>query len=425
MSSRSVVVGVLLFACGPTAPHHHPDEIVDGGPDGPSPTVTLTVSAAGRPVVGTTVYFQNADSSLVAQTTTDATGTAGAVMTASGGYVTAVLPGRGEADQLATLSDVQLGDHLAIALAPQPDGPIEIQLVAPVDPGAGSYAVMSTCGSAGISAGVPSSVRLACGPGVADFIVTSYTSDGEPLHAFYQANVAVSPGATVTLSGSYAPLGRSTFIYTGIPAGAAFVANEQDLATPHGVMDTAFGSDLPANGAVTIAFDMPQTTATAITVTSLMPQAAATFHSVIDWAPYTPSYTLDLGSALLREYTTAPAYTFATRTIDWTEAAMGVAPDYVIAELHAYSVGPRGHNWYWTAAAAHATTSIALPALPPTPYDYDPGHADHVEVTRLLGIHAAGGYAAVRTHPPLFGVRDLVTGPSGRVLVEDIYPPTL
>src|SRR5689334_14899213 len=92
---RSLVVGlVLVAACGDDPVHHLPDAPPppDAAPDGPvSGVVSLTVTLDGAPQMGVRVIFQNADSSLVMSTTTDATGTAMATMVA-GGYVTALDP---------------------------------------------------------------------------------------------------------------------------------------------------------------------------------------------------------------------------------------------------------------------------------------------------------------------------------------------
>jgi len=86
-----------LIACGDDGVRHTPDAAphdgptADTGPDAPALPVTLTVTVDGAPQGGVKVYFLNADSSVVLNTVTDATGTASAVM-AAGGSVTALFP---------------------------------------------------------------------------------------------------------------------------------------------------------------------------------------------------------------------------------------------------------------------------------------------------------------------------------------------
>src|SRR5712671_11474 len=92
---RAFVVGLLLAACGGDPIHHLADAPPPPDappPDGPvSGVVTLTVTLNGNPQTGVRVLFQNADSSLVASATTDASGVAMATMVA-GGSVTAINP---------------------------------------------------------------------------------------------------------------------------------------------------------------------------------------------------------------------------------------------------------------------------------------------------------------------------------------------
>src|SRR4051812_16039965 len=89
----------LVTACGDDGVRHTPDAAPHDGPitnsdapgDATALPVSITTTAGNAPVAGVHVYFLNADSSVALATTTDANGTASAVM-AAGGSVTAIVP---------------------------------------------------------------------------------------------------------------------------------------------------------------------------------------------------------------------------------------------------------------------------------------------------------------------------------------------
>jgi hypothetical protein len=85
---------MLLAACGDDDPVRHLDGgVIDSSMiDAPmNQPVTLTVTSDGAPQVGVKVYFQGADSSVISNAMTDASGVASALMP-GGGFVTAVDP---------------------------------------------------------------------------------------------------------------------------------------------------------------------------------------------------------------------------------------------------------------------------------------------------------------------------------------------
>src|SRR5438105_2298725 len=98
MTAR-LALALVLFAAACGSAHHTVDANRDTstdtlGPatgDAPTGAVTLTVTSSNQPAANVSVYFQNADSSLVLAATTDAHGTVGAML-ATGGFVTAIEP---------------------------------------------------------------------------------------------------------------------------------------------------------------------------------------------------------------------------------------------------------------------------------------------------------------------------------------------
>src|SRR5262245_56512944 len=100
MIGRALGLASLLAACShhPPFPNGAPDagsaDALPTTPDAAPSAVTMTVTLRGATVPGTAVYFQNADSSLVLAATSDANGTASAML-AAGGYVTVIEPDDG------------------------------------------------------------------------------------------------------------------------------------------------------------------------------------------------------------------------------------------------------------------------------------------------------------------------------------------
>src|SRR5262245_25587661 len=109
---------VLVAGCGDGK--HNPDAAADMTvmPDAATGPVTLTITKEGLPVAGVHVYFQNSNSTLVADATTDAAGHASADM-AAGGFVTAINPfdtvqAPTSDDDLRTFAGVKPGDQLVL-----------------------------------------------------------------------------------------------------------------------------------------------------------------------------------------------------------------------------------------------------------------------------------------------------------------------
>src|SRR6266850_7919223 len=124
MTARRFALAGLVAACGGG---HTP--FPNGVPDGPPPdtlpqstgdamvnAVTIAVTDVGMPVANASVYFQNPDSSLVSGLTTDAHGTASALV-ADDGFVTVIEPGDASGiSKLVTFAGTRPGDVLHLDL---------------------------------------------------------------------------------------------------------------------------------------------------------------------------------------------------------------------------------------------------------------------------------------------------------------------
>src|SRR5438067_10053739 len=99
MLGRAWLVVVLVSACGGGhAPFPNgspdalpPDTLPPMTADAMPTSVTIAVTLNGMPVSNVPAYFQAADSTLAGAATTDAQGTAGAIL-ATGGFVTVIEP---------------------------------------------------------------------------------------------------------------------------------------------------------------------------------------------------------------------------------------------------------------------------------------------------------------------------------------------
>src|SRR5580692_5782490 len=127
MLARISLIVITLAGCGSDGVRHLADAPFGDddaslfSPDGPTALVSLTVTIAGAPDPGITVYFESFDQTIMSTAMTDATGTAtGAV--GDIGYVTMAIPAppvvvAATTDRLVTWSGVLGGDHLLFDVA--------------------------------------------------------------------------------------------------------------------------------------------------------------------------------------------------------------------------------------------------------------------------------------------------------------------
>jgi hypothetical protein len=424
---------LLLATCSDDKVHHLADapNNPDAPPDGPSTgVVTLTVTVAGVPNPNVTVYFQNADSSLVSATQTDASGVASATMQA-GGYVTAIKPDvlNGAAfglltDSVATFAGVKPGDFLTLATPVLPALPFTI--TTPLDSGASTYFLWTSCGQQDISAAgsgsgtVPVAVNLAgCGDGTVDMLVETRDGTG-PLHGLFQT-VVVTPNQQVNLTNNYMGLVTSTFAYTSVPAAISSLGIVQALATTRGQLNVETGQATVTTGAANASFLQQNVTgATAITTSSPIGTPGFGNPHVVEWGPYAAAYTLDLANVLLGDWTTQPTFDVPTHAVTWGESA-GATPDLGLVEVDAFRGSP-ALAWRWRIAAPRTGTTIVYPVLPAPSDIYNVTAGDSPGINTMITAAVPGGYDAVRAHilSAQNGVLSLVVGATGRIVFEDL-----
>ncbi|HEX7839877.1 MAG TPA: hypothetical protein VF469_20515 [Kofleriaceae bacterium] len=457
MHRFSIAVCLALVACGGGDDQngHLADAplLIDGpNPDAPvqpAPPVTLTITSNGMPVPGVTVYFVNADDSLAAAAQTDAAGTASARI-ADGGSVTAVNPFPApvvaaavrNGDDLRTFVGVKPGDHLVLTGA-LPS--VSFTLNAKAVSGAAEYLVLTSCGSASIPVATGSSgsgpdptgsvTLFGCG-GTADMLVIARNSDFVPMSALYHAGAPLTEGGTVDLTGdAYQPVADLGLGYTNVSPNTGSVSLAYALGTGRGVFAPLFNDSAGPVGGTAMFAEQAPSFAGAIGVidTSLRLNSE---HHVIDWAPYTASYMLDLTSLLLPDMIATPSFNPTTQRVSWTEDVVGAAPDLTTAALRVTREVPF-RSWHWELAAPYTPGEIKLPRLPTDVFDWTPTINDAVIVEHVMNAKLPGRYDAVRAHmldiedkldAPGLGVgeqnhADFVAGASGRVALVQFFEP--
>lgn len=437
MKTCSLLI-LALVACGDDGARQLPDApLIDAAADPDAPTsgvVSLTITGQGTPVEGVDVYFQNADSSLVAKVTTDATGVASATME-PGGFVTAVDPyvtqrGIAFAD-LRTFAAVKPGDELLLQQG-SASTPITLTFVLPTDDGlTAEYDVNTTCGSQTFvsqgSGTMPGGVGSYSGCGTTlDVLVVARDPQGTPTSWLYQAGVAVTDGGTIDLTAStYQAIVETSFVFQNGPAAASFVELSNALISPRGVVSSlSRSSDLTA-GAGTVNVSRAQPAGTTSVTTAMFQDTSGTpvgQHAVLAWSPTAATHTIDLAGALLPEYSQAPAVAAATHTIAWTSTGT-TQPDFVISRIEAIRESPL-LGWRWQMVAPYTGTSVALPVLPTDLAAYNYVATDLITFDDLITAKVPGGYDAVRARLlALDGPEGLVTGASGQIVIQQLNRP--
>jgi hypothetical protein len=427
-----------LTACGDDGVRHTPDAAPHDGPrdsaiDGALDPVTVTAMRDGAPASGVHVYFQDADSTVVLATTTDANGTASAVM-APGGYVTAVDPfavpllGAPRSNELATYVGVKPGDHLVLS-----NGDIETAITVTVtavpDPAGAATYLYSSCLPGGtqltglslVAVPVARTVTLSDCGATAGFLLVSRDQNNQVLNTAFVADVPVVDQGTVDLSAAtWVAADPKTWTFTNEPALTALDVQD-DLVDAQGtVFSTSFETPSDAQDP-TMTIPVPAFAgATEIISTTIF---TASIHGLVDWGPYTSTYSVDVGARMLADFTSAPTYDPAAHTVSITEAATGGVADFISTVIHAERASD-GRQWDWNIAAPHATT-ITLPALPTDVYDFNIAATDAVDVELWGAAKVPGGYDAVRPHVfTSSGGQELVTelGANGSIALVQYLP---
>ena len=385
--------------------------------------IALTITKEGAARAGVHVYFQHADSTLVADTLTDDTGVATARM-AAGGFVTALAP-FGAADDLRTFAGVQPGDQLVL------DQPlitsISVTVTAPLSANAAvaHYFAYTPCHDAYLetsitpASGNPSGVVRLDGCGTTtDFLILATNINFGVLQFIYAKDVAVADGAAVDLTTrSYTSTALRNLTYASLPSAHTNFAIYDWIVSPAG----RFPYLLTGTSTGSVAMPLP-TFSGAKDILRATAAGMYSMYSVVDWGPYTPLFATNVAARVLPAFASRPAVDTGAHAVTWTEAAGGVAPDFVTTGVSSCRAAD-GRCWNWLEVAPRTGTSVAMPVLPVTGYDYNISAADAATVFDLVTATFPGGYDAVRAHlMQATRPTSLITGGSGSLAYEELAP---
>ena len=409
LHSMRIFFGLALVAAACTGSINSGGTSGGGGDDDgttpPPPTnaVQIVVKDGTAPQAGIDVLFQNSDGSVVLETTTDATGTATATMTAGNVTVARTFPagsagGTQRDPEIYTYVGVAAGDRLVLG-NPTDDTGVPAAINVTVPSGAqGTVNITSACGTGqGTAPLVPMTVA-GC-PASVMFFVVDGNQESVVATAPYSSNVDLS---TDTLEGTLS----TTFSSTDLTPDMSSV----NLETY--VMDGTH--ELYASGSKRVD-TTPQTVnvpnlqgVDELVVATITSTDGTQMVSSRQMYAATPQ-TVD-ASANLLPYVSAPTY--KSTGVTWTETGTGTA-DFIVSAL---TVTPKSSVTKYTRyiIAPYATMTLAIPTLAGADAMYNPGTMDSINGTVGLGA-VTGGYAAAR--PFAFTTPRIVDGaPMGGTL---------
>ncbi len=427
---RLVLVVLCVAACGDDSGVRHLDAHMADSPlpppDGPNPDAPpqpvklIVTTAGGVPNPGVKVYFQNADSSVVASMTTDVTGAASAVM-AAGGYVTAINPYAlalfgGVTDDVETFAGVKPGDVLRLDQA-SPSVGITVNITAPPDAAAGvvSYLIYASClpngatllnapnGSGAVNA--TGQIILSGCNGTADIMIVTTDDANNPLDYIYAPATAVVDQTSLDFTASaYTAATARAFTYTDTPVVDDSLVVQDTLVTSRGaVFEQNTSQGISAGPPINFTLQMPAFTgAFDVLSTEESVGGVLSTRNILDWAPYAATYTLDYQAHLVPDITDFPVLDTSTHTLSWPEAGGTLPAQLVVVNAGVFRQADV-KSWNWNIAAPH-DTKVMFPNLPTDVYDYNVAQADSFSVFTMVSANVPGGYDAARP-------RILETGP--------------
>lgn len=435
---------MVLFACGGpgSSPPWQGGSRADAAVDAldPASAVTVTVMLDHVPQPDVMVYFQSSYLGPWTELRTDANGSAIAAAEAmfyDEAAVTVVNPfGQLDAttDELLTYNGVKPGDHIAVTRASKPPSAVSFTLTAPADsPAAKRYLLHTNCGAATLlidssSAQVGGPVTLqGCGTTV-DMLVESLDDAGHSLSWLYQADVAVSDGGSVKVTGAYQTSRSKTFSYHTSAYNRPQLEIRARLLTAKGIVYESPALVLPVsymNEYPSLTVALPSLPGAVVVTETVYRSGDYGLEHTVDWGPDTTSYMLDLEplGSLLEEYLSRP--TLNGFGIGYTFSGGALRADYMRARLSVTRPGDRGWEWHFVSPpATYGGGSQPWPRIPSDIHPYNVRVGDVWSVPEATLVHVPGGYDAVRADSlSVASPLGQLTGPSGRLVYETVLPP--
>ncbi|MFN0245982.1 MAG: hypothetical protein ACKV2T_03675 [Kofleriaceae bacterium] len=451
MRASRVIVCLLsggvaaIVACGddgganklPDAPPGGSDGAMPDAPDTPA-AARLTITRDGSGVEGVNVYFQNADSSLVAKVPTDVNGIAEAVV-APNAFVTVVNPFTVVAgvrqDEIKTIAGVQPGDRLTLTQNNQRSAVTFMNVIADAHLNASSHALWTNCLEMNSKGGNPQFMSLGSGsmdrPQVsldfectttADVLIESEDGSGSSMGWVFVDNAPLTAAGTMDITGAYTDSAQVSAAFNDVPDGITFIDAASYLATSDGlVWRETSGLGVGSNSA-SWSFSRPVPANTTQIWHSSFGGTSYGQQQVIDWKPIADPATFTFANTLLRGFTSDAQFDIATHTITWTEEAAGAIPDLAVADITGSRNRPTLLDWRWTVAGVPSGASLVYPVLPNDIAQYNAITGDFVYTENLTTAKVPGGYNAVRPGVlSIEGPLTLVVGATGRIVMQSSF----
>lgn len=401
----------------PTPDGSIPDASVPDVDAGPAPVTVLVKTRSGQAVSGASVVFGAANGDVLQTVTSDATGTAAALVP-SGAQVTVVF-GNVDAPRLVTITAVEPGDViLASDLAP-PTAPLSPSVEIGTEPDGGAYYYRVASGSCGSAAfgGSSSTPFLSYGVfpeciGAAGKVPVFVEADDDSFTAtayqFSKGNVAPTDGGVITptLGAWSSSFNSQTVNVTNIvvDGGNGSVLGYGEIAD--GVMKPTMSYNAPADGGVQGVFKghagYPDAVQFEAASHVYLSSAEAIVGTATREAPPAGDKTTNIDFATrLPEITSAgiDAGTPQRPAVAWTPVASLAAADGTYVIVTWYEAGDASQiNGTWSFVTPANVTSVVAPKLPANIVATPGAGASFGGIPRVVAVEASfvNGYAEFR-----------------------------
>jgi hypothetical protein len=371
------IIGLALLTAACT-------ESITGDDDGTPPPpaggpVQITVRDGNVPQAGIDVLFQDADDTVVLETTTNAMGMATATMTTGNVTIARTFPAALQRNpEIYTYVGVVAGDNLALGDPTDDTGtPTTINVTVPADLD-GNVTITSACGS-GQGAGPVITMTVAGCPASVMFFIADDGDDAGIVTAPYSANIDLSAaGLNGTLGTTFSSTDLTPDISAvDLEAYAMDGTYELYSSGSQAVDPTEQTVDLPNLSGVDELVVATISSSNGTQMESSRKPYAATPHSID-------------ASANLLPYVANAMY--QPTGVTWTETETGKSsPEFVVSTLAV--IGTIKYTRF--VIAPYAATNLPVPVLAGSDAIYNPNTSN--TITGTLGIGAMiGGYAAAR-----------------------------
>ena len=424
---RWISLVLVIAACGDD--NRKIQDAAPAGVDAPPATVTVIVKHAdGSAAALVPVYFQAADSTMIASVQTGPAGTTSALMP-DGGSVTIldpdVAPALGTAGHhLYTWTGVKPGDHLIYDTSGDiTDFPI-VYFQVPFDTmhaGVTSYDIESSCGGyiatpTTTGATFTQQISLYGCNGIADVMVTGLDDASHAVSYFYVPGQAIVDQATIDFATqTYALATTRTFTLTHNDAPSAELDFDDTITSVRGTLYTAYAAATLADPAIaTVA--IPVAPIGSSDVLHMVQHTPNTKRERLIWGP-TTDLTIDYAATRIPDFASPPAFDPGTHVVAWTATSTATAPDLAVAQV---SAARTSDTWVWEIAGPGAS-QLRFPVVPADAFDPNIAATDTFAVESVAIAKVPNGYDAIRGR--VFQFTPAPGGATGAISRNTYEPP--